>query len=371
MGFIKKKSKVCIVVDHVLQHYRVPLFKLLVEKGYDLTICYPAHFKRPSPKIEELDLDLAKRLSGKPHKVKSFLGIYYFGIGNLNKYDVVIFMQDLRVLDFWIATLNPFKKYSLFHWGIGISSFEGNNWINSRIRNFLAKFADSLILYSEKSMEYYSKKIKERIVIAHNTVENPLSENLASSGKDSFLFIGRLEQRKGLTELLRAFSVYLDNSHSLDIQKLVIIGEGEMEATLMKLAKDLQIKKNVTFVGSIKSDALKKEYFKKAQLCISMKQAGLSVLEAFSYGIPFVTMKNATTGGERFNIIHNKTGFLVDSEADLTDLLHYAQKNPELISEVGSNAYRLYTEERTMEKMGRVFEQEIDRVLMKKCPGCL
>lgn len=357
-----KEVHICFIVDHVLQHYRIPLFRYLVKQGYNLTICYPSWFKRQSPTLEELDPELSKSVQAIPLNARKIFGFYHFGVKKLNQYDMVICMQDLRVIDFWKATLNPFKFYKIIHWGIGVSSFDKKNWLTIALRNFSAQFADRLILYSEEAKKYYSKNIRSKIAVAPNTVANKQSEDFSGFEKDCFLFIGQLSRRKGLTELIHSFSNYLKHAGDFDIKKLVIIGDGEMMDELKQLAIKLNIKDYVALEGSIKEDGRKRGYFKKAQLCISMNQAGLAVLESFSYGVPFVTSGKAITGGERFNIQHKKTGFFVESEQELTDLMHTAQKNPEEIKKIGSNAYRFYHEERCMDRMAGVFDEVIYEV---------
>jgi len=354
---------ICLVLDQILQHYRTPLFKRLVDRGYKLTIYYPEHFKKKSKTLEELDGELANSVHAVPHKFDSYFGLFYMGIKHLNQYDLVIFMQDLRVIDFWKATLNPFKTYKLFHWGIGVSSFDRKNWLTGPARNMLAGFADSLILYSDRAKKYYRPGIQNKIAVAHNTVENLHSEDFSGSEKDSFLFIGQLDKRKGLPELMLAFSDYLQDIDGSDIQNLVIIGDGEMRDKLQKLTEKLEITDSVIFAGTVKEDKQKREYFKRAQLCISMNQAGLAVLESFSYGVPFVTTRKAITGGERFNIQHKKTGFFVESVRDLTDLFHYSQKNRREMKRIGADAYQFYHEKRSMNKMAGVFDEVIQRVI--------
>lgn len=359
----QKEIHLCFIVDHVLQHYRMPLFRKLLGRGYKITICYPSRFKRNSPRLEELDPELSKSVHAIAHEPKMLPGFFYYGVKNLNQYTAVICMQDLRLIDFWKATLIPFKSYRLLHWGIGVSSFDKKHWLTTTLRDFSARFADKLILYSEEAKKYYSKKLQSKIAVAPNTIENKQSEDFSGSDKDHFLFIGQLDPRKGLPKLINAFSDYLSEADSDAIEHLVIIGDGEMEQELKQMVAELKMDKHVTFTGSVKEDTRKKKYFKNAQLCISMNQAGLAVLESFSYGVPFVTSRKAITGGERFNIQHKRTGFFVESEQDLTDLMHYSQKNPEELKKIGANAYRFYHEERSMDRMAGVFDEAIQEVV--------
>ena len=53
-------------------------------------------------------------------------------------------------------------------------------------------------------------------------------------------------------------------------------------------------------------------YYKESIFSISYGQAGLSVLQALGFGVPFITKKNAISGGEKYNIKNGYNGFLIE-----------------------------------------------------------
>ena len=99
----------------------------------------------------------------------------------------------------------------------------------------------------------------------------------------------------------------------------------------------------IHFLGSMTDSRQKDEALSNAIFAVSLNQAGLSVLECFSRGVPFVTKKTAITGGERLAIDDGINGFLVEDEAEIVNILNLAVTNPIYFNELGLNAFKTYT----------------------------
>lgn len=340
-------NKICFVLDHNLKEYRVPLFYHLNKMGYEITVMHPG------PRVE--GISLFKQIITQPQKI---FFLYYRNLKNLNSFGVVVFMQNLWMLDLWFHTLRPFKRFKIIHWGIGVSSSNGltiKRTSISIIRNLLSRTASALILYSSAPLSLFSNKVIAKSFIANNTVESNISKRYSSETKNSIIFIGTLNKRKGLDLLIRAFNDYLNDYKHKTIDKLIIIGDGEEKENLCELVSLLKIDDNVIFTGKITSEEQKWAYFKNSAISVSLKQAGLSVLECFSYGIPFVCFKNAISGGEHLNIQNGKNGYLIESIDELVSLLIKLDKTPELAQKLSQNAFDYYHNERNMSQMSKVF----------------
>lgn len=340
-------NKICFVLDHNLKEYRVPLFNHLNELGFEVTVMHPG------PIVN--GISFPAQIITSPKKI---FFLHYRSLKNLNVYDIVVFMQNLRMLDLWIHTLNPFKRFKIIHWGIGASSANGltlkRNYI-SALRDLLSRTVSALILYSSAPLPLFSNKVISKSFVANNTVESNVNKWYSEESKNTIIFIGTLNKRKGLDILIRAFSVYLNGCKPKTLDKLVIIGDGVEKDKLCNLVTQLKIEDNVIFTGKITSEEQKVAYFKNAAISVSLTQAGLSVLECFSYGIPFVCFKNAISGGEHLNIQNGVNGYLIESIDELISLLIELDLKPQLIRKLSKNAFDFYHNERNMSQMVNVF----------------
>jgi phosphatidylinositol alpha-mannosyltransferase len=106
-------------------------------------------------------------------------------------------------------------------------------------------------------------------------------------GTPNVLFVGRLEDRKGLPHLLKAFR--LVRKSGLEA-RLLVVGSGpqEREARRYVMTRGLQ---NVEFLGRV-SDAEKAQLFKTADIFVSpatgRESFGIVLLEAMAAGAPIV-----------------------------------------------------------------------------------
>jgi phosphatidylinositol alpha-mannosyltransferase len=106
-------------------------------------------------------------------------------------------------------------------------------------------------------------------------------------GTLNILFVGRLEDRKGLPHLLKAFRLVRKSGFEC---RLLVVGSGpqEREARRYVLTRGLQ---NVEFLGRV-SDAEKAQLFKTADVFVSpatgRESFGIVLLEAMAAGTPIV-----------------------------------------------------------------------------------
>lgn len=114
----------------------------------------------------------------------------------------------------------------------------------------------------------------------------------SQTGTQTILYLGRLEARKGVKYLLRAFKLLEDKNPHV---RLVIAGKGPDQEKLELLAEDLQIK-HVTFKGYV-THAQKIKLLAQADLfaapAIYGESFGLVLLEAMATGNLVVAGNNA------------------------------------------------------------------------------
>ncbi|HSW85791.1 MAG TPA: glycosyltransferase family 4 protein [Candidatus Saccharimonadales bacterium] len=159
------------------------------------------------------------------------------------------------------------------------------------------KYLHELTAVSLEGAEYVAGLTDQPISIIPNGIAltkyknaRPEAKKTKSSTK-TILFIGRLERRKGVRYLLRAYA-QLDQSNS-DI-RLIIAGDGPERERLELLAEDLELP-NVSFLGFV-SEELKLKLLNEADLFCSPavfgESFGIVLLEAMASGTVCVAGSN-------------------------------------------------------------------------------
>lgn len=158
------------------------------------------------------------------------------------------------------------------------------------------------------------------------------------------VYVGRLVKRKGIDNLIRAFTLLPASLGA----RLVIVG-GEHEeisaenspevARLSAMAKKLGVLDRVTFVGKRQQDQLYR-YYSAADVAVSTpwyEPFGMTPLEAMACGTPFI---GSAVGGLRTTITDGVTGYLVPPHdpAILADRIKRILENPKLRDWMGRAA---------------------------------
>lgn len=323
-----------------LTHYRLDLFNLLCEE-YDLTIAHSGDF-----------LDRAKFKQIKVSSIKTGPFLKIKNVPDLLSYDVVIFSFNLRILDIYKYLFSS-KTFKLLLFGIGVSASYRNNYDENKgldfIRRYLIKKSDGAIFYDHYPLiKYQSYKIDpNKLHVAYNTIIPPDNFNFSEKTFESFMFIGTLYKQKKIYDLLEAYLELFGKMES-SIPELEIVGDGEEYKNIERWIVDNGLKNKVILHGKLTNEEDLSSIFKRALVCISPGQAGLSVQKCFSYGTPFVTIKNAITGGELFCVIDKINGFLYDGSIEnLSNIMFNIATGVYNIQEASEKAYNFYYNFRT------------------------
>lgn len=332
---VEKKLKV-IVLYNRLWHYRIPVWNILAEKC-DLTVAY-TEGRENLPENHECKF---KILYLPANTYLKYFVIQKDNIKELTKnYDVVLAYGGITWLKYVLLPLC--HKHVVYH-TIGVSASYRTKYDSSQKSLFLDKWmfskANSVAFYTHYPIEKFAKLgiPKEKMFEAPNTVKvEPISEQTC---KKSILFIGSLYKAKGIQYLLDS---YLTLRDSCDLPVLNIIGTGPEYNEINAWIERHNLSDIIKLIGPVYSIQEKARFFADALACISPLQAGLTVLESMGYGVPFITTKDAYTGGERFNIHHMKDGILMDDVSELTSIIKDISKSHDKYVEMGIEAKRFY-----------------------------
>lgn len=344
-----KKVKLLIVQGRI-PHYRISLYDLLARVEWlELTVLHSGSPTRTS--MTAYSEIIVKDWSVLGFHIQSSL------ISIVNDYDVVIGMFNIRWLTSLVVLLKR-QRPKFIWWGIGF----GRSDIAKLFRLWCVTRSEALIVYSEGAKEDFLEKGigEDKVFVAPNTIKVDLSDDVIKTDiqRTNFLFVGSLQARKRLSDLLQAFAEVQDSLPQN--AKIEIIGEGSEEHLLRSLAERLGISNRVRFLGKITRCEELQFYYSRALAAISPGQAGLAVLQAFGNGVPFITSRNAISGGEIENIIDGVNGYLYDNSIkQLGRLMIRLTKDKNISEQLGGNAQRYYKKYRTIDRMISVFKRSI------------
>jgi glycosyltransferase involved in cell wall biosynthesis len=295
-----------------------------------------------------------------------------------NKYDVFVKCINGRFAlpaSYLIARLQ--KKPFVLWTGIWMTLQTRFHRVAFPVTRWIYRHADSIVVYGEHVKRYLIQLgiESEKIFVAAHAIDNaayntPVGEQektalrnrLSVKTRKVVLYLGRLEEIKGLDYLIKAFArLHVDGA------VLLLAGDGSLRKNLESLAKEEGIENSVRFAGYVSpKDA--QVYYAIAELLVlpsvtmptGKETWGLVVNEAMNQGIPVVATDavGAAAGGlvrDGFN------GFVVperDSIA-LAQAIERILADGQLREQMSRNASTLIAEWDN-ERMVQGFEQAIE-----------
>ena len=344
------KKNVLIIYNYIL-HYRILFFNKLAD-NYNVTVLHSG--KKSAKEGDRFnEIIMPEKKIGPFHLQKGVLREV-----SKEKYDVIIVLFDLAWIYSIISFYNHNKKAKFILWG----AWRTNNYLADQLRIFLTKKASASIFYTNEAKDDFIKKgvPDTNLYVANNTFD--VGDRVQSYNyhlKRRILFVGSLDKRKQNDVLLEVFSQIIEKIPS-DIS-LTIIGDGNEKQNLMEISIKLGINNHVEFLGKINDVNKLRDYYKEAIVSVSVGQAGLSVLQSLGYGVPFLTKRNAISGGEKSNIKAGYNGILCeDNPISLSENLIFLCNNIDYSRELGKNAYNYYSKFCTMDNMVQGFKDAIE-----------
>ncbi|WP_185731449.1 glycosyltransferase family 4 protein [Larkinella rosea] len=185
-----------------------------------------------------------------------------------------------------------------------------------------------------------------------DTTAFPQRKKAPSTTPFRIIFVGRMNQRKGLADLLQA--VRLLKSRSIEV---VLCGRGYIDQPIINEYKDLTI----TLHKGIGTEQLVRELHRSHVFVLPSLAEGFAhvVLEAMATGLPVITTEN-TCGPDV--ITEGKHGYLVPirNPERLAAVLDAAMAEPKVWYEMGRQAAiqaRTYTWERFRQGIREVYQE--------------
>ncbi|MCW3117441.1 MAG: hypothetical protein JWM28_1523, partial [Chitinophagaceae bacterium] len=239
-----------------------------------------------------------------------------------------------KSLTMMIARLFGKKTIMHMHGSTFRVFYEKAGIFRSVIRRLL-KCNDLVICLSPQWFDFFSNLIPAaKLRIVNNPVPAPaMNISRQQNGVVKFLFLGRIGNRKGIFDLLKAMSLL--NPELRRSANLTIGGNGEVQK-LQELIKSLALQDCVNYAGWVDGQ-LKTELLAAADVYILPSyNEGLpvSILEAMAYGLPIIS---TPIGGIPEVVKEGINGFLVEpgNIQQIIDKIEKMIKSPDLPPEMG------------------------------------
>ena len=252
-------------------------------------------------------------------------------------------------------------------WGLGAPPIEKGasligrivaDWRKRSRRKFIEKL-DAVIAYSHTgASEYLSITTPPKMVYtATNAVANrpegsPPERTPEIEGRANVLFVGRLQSRKRIDNLLRACA-----SLPTPLQPhLDLVGDGPERDFLENMAE--RVYPRAQFTGSLHGSNLE-EYFNKADLFVLPGTGGLAVQEAMAYGLPVIV---AEGDGTQRDLVKSENGWLIpaNDEQALRWSLEEALSDPIRLRKMGNASFKVVRDDINIEQMVKIFVQALN-----------
>lgn len=254
-----------------------------------------------------------------------------------------------------------------------------NSSVLKIVSRFILRKADRIISVSNflknRIMEI-SGLNKDKIYVISSGVDIDIFEQarLKKSeenvpAKRNILFIGRLEEKKGINYLLKALTrvvkIYPD-------VKLTITGDGSEKEYLMKLTQELELSDNVRFQGAVEHGKIP-VFFQEALLFaapsinLNYDIEGLPtiIMEAIAAKVPVIT---TDAGGINDIVENNVTGIIVNqrNSEELAEKIIYLIENEKIRRELSDKAFYRLLEDFTCSRVGEKYQLVLNELIKEK-----
>jgi phosphatidyl-myo-inositol alpha-mannosyltransferase len=247
--------------------------------------------------------------------------------------------------------------------------FSPSYWVGQRWGSHLARKLNGRIAVSGAARHFINRYFPGDYRIVPNGVDVEMYANAEPrdelrDGALNILFIGRLEERKGLIHLLRAYH-RLRKRH-VDA-RLLVLGAGPKLREYRRFVGLRQIR-DVEFLGRV-SDEEKARYLASADIFCApstgQESFGIVLLEAMAAGVPIVA---SDIHGYKQVVQRNVQGLLVEprNHKQLAAGLYALARDPELRNEMGEAGRARaseYSWRRVTEQVVDYYHEVRDRVL--------
>jgi len=362
------------IVYHYLAHYRLPIFQqMMLSKHINYTIYSGIS---SDVNISKIDVKILKDsisnggLRWSPLKNKWLLKrrfLWQRGIIRTvlkDDFQAYIFLGSPYHLTTWIAgILARIRGRKVYFWMHGFYKDKATSIDNIKLFAFY-KIANGFFLYGKRAANILAdRKIikKEKIHIVYNSLDynkslmyrkeiSPLEISefrksyFSNTSLPIVVFIGRLTSVKRIDYLIKSM-VLAKEIYGKSIFNLIIIGDGDEEGSLKKMARLYKLENNINFLGAIYEEKVNAEILSYSDLCVTPGEIGLTAIHSLSYGTPVISHDNFNIQMPEVEAIKRGINGDLYKYNDIHDLCTviktWFENNPRKTKEISNRCYEI------------------------------
>jgi len=232
-------------------------------------------------------------------------------------------------------SLTRWKKQNIFDPIVNRFVDRLNMTLGSKLWNLTLEKSAKILVMVKQVLDFLPKYCYSYTSVVPSGVDTNVFTPQENLGEPiDILFVGRLQEIKGVEYLIRAMELVIKKIPDV---KLYIIGKGPGEDFYKNLTNELGLDNNVIFLGTIPFDKIVEFYQRCCIFCLPSLGDPFpqAILQAMSCGKPVIS---TNAGGVPEMIEDDKSGFLVpvcDYEA-LAEAISKLFVNPELQKKMGA-----------------------------------
>lgn len=341
---MKKKKILLLHTSNVLLHYRVDIYNYFSKEfhnnGFEFIVL-----------TTNIQKDNPYEVHFKLYTVEHHHQLYNLYL-TIDPDIIITFssLKDIQVIPLIIS--QKLKRKKVVYWGHGVNL--NNPKKNKIFFNLWHSICDNILLYSHNEIKYISKKNKSKITVANNTLnftsfsknyDETILKNYGVTTKKNIIFVGRIEPRKKIHDLIEAF---FKLQTKLNVGLIII---GPDPDNILKGIKHPRIFNLGPIYGELTHTFL---HFSSIY-CIP-GHVGLGIVDAFHHSLPIIT-ENVKHAPEIGYLENEVNGYVVEENniEELASKLAFLLENDAIREEMGKKAKSKISNDGNIKSMFKSF----------------
>lgn len=343
-----------VFVQPILTHYRKSIIqKLLTQDKFEAFFISSKKYLRNTP----YDFDHKRVFDNHKYFHFQLLNHRFFwlkgsikSLRNINPDIIILTGYDPHMIHSQIIFLfyRIFTSKKVLWWSHGSSGTQGR--VGKWIRSFYYKTSNGILAYSKKSKDNLISMggKKEKIKVINNSIplddygflNTPVLEikqEQKQTNEIRIICVGKLNFIKRLDILIDAIQILKEKNIKI---RCFIVGIGDEETNLKHKINEFHLENEIRMLGPLFGKDLN-DLFLNSDIYVIPDGVGLSIVHAFSYGLPVITTnRKGNHGPEVELLVENENGAFFN-DYDVNDLanqiISWSNKTKEGRKEIAEN----------------------------------